>query len=704
MASVFLVAEADGTIGFGHLSQMRALWRALQALGVEAELLAVGPRPPDPPWQMSRWFQDVESAARWVVASSSAVTVWNVRRPLTPQAQELFRTLAGRKVWVADQPATPPPVDLLIVPSVVRRWHQQPQGAARVLFGPAYIPLDPVYESSPPPLEGRTDEVLLTLGGADQTGATLHILLALAGRRATVVIGPAFRARPQIRDAATAYGVRWVEAPERLDELLRSHRLVLSSGGDTLYEAAASGTPAWVAWEDPHEEEQAQAFVEAGTARVLGQGIALNRTVVLEAIETALSSATLLDAMARAGRALVDGHGAHRMAQAIMALDCTRDPQGAAVSLHQTDRAAEVPHSKPSLGQAEWEAVRSVLASGYLTQGPVVRQLEASWCRHTTMAFAACTGSGLGALRLSLVALEVNTGDEVIVPAYSCVALLNAILAVGGTPVLADVTQDAWTLAVADVRRRMTSRTTAIVAVHLFGMPAELPSLVSLGLPVIEDCAHGIGGRCGGKPFGSSGTLNIASFYGTKLLAGGEGGIVAGHDVGLIQRVRRVRDYGDQEANALHVNDKMTEIEAALVGAQLARLPELLTRRAERAARYQAALSVLSDDGVVVLPPDVPGRIWYRYPVRLVDHDARAVCRWMVAHGVRAEQPVWDLRTSRFWSPELPMTAEAFDRLVSLPLYPDLAEAQQERVVETFRQCLAHLSPTLGLTTVGVHR
>lgn len=702
MTSVFLVAEADGTIGFGHLSQMRALWRALQALRVEAELLAVGPRPPDPPWQMGRWFQDVESAARWVVASSSAVTIWNVRRPLTPQAQELFRALAGRKVWIADQPATPPPVDLLIVPSVVRRWHQQPQGAARVLFGPAYIPLDPVYESSPPPLEERTEEVLLTLGGADRTGATLHILPALAGRRATVVIGPAFRARPQIRDAAAAYGVRWVEAPERLDELLRSHRLVLSSGGDTLYEAAASGTPAWVAWEDPHEQEQAQVFAEAGTARVFGQGIALSRIVVQEAIETALSSATLLDAMARAGRALVDGHGAHRIAQAIVALDCTGDHHGAAVSLHQTDRAAEVPHSKPSLGQAEWEAVRSVLASGHLTQGPVVRQLEASWCRHTTMAFAACTGSGLGALRLSLVALEVSAGDEVIVPAYSCVALLNAVLAVGGTPVLADVTRDHWTIDTADVRRRMTSRTKAIVAVHLFGMPVELPSLVSLGLPVIEDCAHGIGGRCGGKPFGASGTLSIASFYGTKFLAGGEGGVVAGHARHLIERVKRARDYGDQEANALHLNDKMTEIEAALVAAQLARLPELLTRRAERAARYQTALSTLADGGLVALPPDVPGRIWYRYPVRLLEHDAKTVCHWMAAHGVRADQPVWDLRTSRFWSSEFPVTAEAFDRLVSLPLYPDLEDAQQERVVKTFRQCLARLFSAQG-PPVGVH-
>lgn len=352
-----------------------------------------------------------------------------------------------------------------------------------------------------------------------------------------------------------------------------------------------------------------------------------------------------------------------------------------------------VPHSKPSFGQAEWEAARSVLASGHLTQGPFVQQLEAAWCRHTMTQFAACTGSGLGALRLSLFALGVGAGDDVIVPAYSCVALLNAVLALGGTPVLADVTRDEWTIAVTDARRRLTHRTKAIVAVHLFGMPADLPALLSLGVPIIEDCAHGIGGRCGGKPFGASGTLTIASFYATKLLAGGEGGIVAGQDRVLIERVRRARDYSDQEASGVHLNDKMTEIEAALVSAQLARLPELLDRRAERAARYHAALAPLAEAGLVALPSETPGRIWYRYAVHLLDHDAQAVCRWMAAHGVRAEQPVWDLRTSRFWSPELTATADAFDRLVSLPLYPDLTADQQDRVVEALTQCLTRSSP-----------
>jgi dTDP-4-amino-4,6-dideoxygalactose transaminase len=349
---------------------------------------------------------------------------------------------------------------------------------------------------------------------------------------------------------------------------------------------------------------------------------------------------------------------------------------------------SEIQHSKPSLGKAEMDAVMSVLASGQLAQGPVVQRLEEEWCRQTSTQYAACVGSGLGALRLSLLALGIGSGDEVIVPAYSCVALLNAVLALDATPVLADVKRDDWTLSVEDVRRRITKKTRALVAVHLFGMPAWVTALLDLGLPVIEDCAHGIGGQCGNRPLGGIGTLNIGSFYATKMLAGGEGGIVAGNDSGLIQRVVQARQYNDQDPNRVYLNDKMTDLEAALVCVQLARLSEILSLRAKRAARYNAWLSSLVETGLIVLPIDTPGRIWYRYTVRLLHHDAKSVSHWMSAHKVRVEQPVWDLRGSRFWAVDLRASSEAFDRLVSLPLYPDLGEAEQEIVCETFTQCL----------------
>jgi dTDP-4-amino-4,6-dideoxygalactose transaminase len=291
---------------------------------------------------------------------------------------------------------------------------------------------------------------------------------------------------------------------------------------------------------------------------------------------------------------------------------------------------------------------------------------------------------GVAALRLGLLALGVGPGDEVIVPAYSCAALLNAPLSLGATPILADVELDDWTLAVEDVESRISPRTRVIVAVNLFGMPASLGELGALGVPVVEDCAHGIGGRTSAGPFGSGSGMSMSSFYATKLLGAGEGGIVAARDPGLVECARRARDYGDQLPDGRHLNDKPTDIQAAIALAQLRRLDEILSLRAERAARYSATLALLVDRGLIVLPAEREGRIWYRYVLRLRHGSAPEVCARMAARGVRAEQPVWDLRACEQWRTELVRTAEAFEHVVSLPLYPDLTEAEQERVCDMF--------------------
>jgi perosamine synthetase len=356
--------------------------------------------------------------------------------------------------------------------------------------------------------------------------------------------------------------------------------------------------------------------------------------------------------------------------------------EGTIMRLRLADRV--VPHSRPFVGADEADAAAAVVRSRALAQGPVAAELEREWCLASGADAAAGVASGVAALRLGLHALRIGPGDEVIVPAYSCVALLNAPLALGAKPVLADVVRDDWTLAVDDVARRVTPRTRAIVAVDLFGMPARLAELAQLGLPVLEDCAHGLGGRTDAGPFGSGSELSITSFYATKLLGAGEGGIVAARDRQLIERVRFARDYGDRLPSAQHLNDKLSDVHAAIALVQLSRLPEILRLRAERAAVYTSTLSPLAERGLVVLPDESPGRIWYRYAVRLVDGRAPELCERMAARGVRAEQPVWDLRGADQWSDGLDGTVEAFDRVVSLPLYPDLDPREQELVCDVF--------------------
>ena len=350
---------------------------------------------------------------------------------------------------------------------------------------------------------------------------------------------------------------------------------------------------------------------------------------------------------------------------------------------------AIIPHSRPFFGREEIDAVTRVIASRHIAEGVEVEHLESEWARTTGMSGAVCVGSGLAALRLALHSVGVTAGSEVIVPAYGCVAILNAVLALGATPVLADVEKDRWTLDPSSAAGHRTSRTAAVVAVHLFGMPARLGSLDPLGVPVIEDCAHGIGGRVEGKPFGGASAASIASFYATKLIAGGEGGVVASNHARVLAGVRAARNPSDQRPSPLHLNDKLTDLEAAIVRVQLARLEWTLSERAARARRYAEMLAPLASRGSIVLPEIVEGRIWYRYAVRLESHSADAIFRQLQGVGVHADQPVWDLRGVVKWSPEFRGSDLAFERLLSLPLYPDLSTAEQERVCDAVRDALA---------------
>ena len=347
-----------------------------------------------------------------------------------------------------------------------------------------------------------------------------------------------------------------------------------------------------------------------------------------------------------------------------------------------------IPHSRPFLGKEEVEAVSRVLASRHIAEGPEVESLEKEWSAATGTRGAACVGSGLAALRLTMHAMGVKQGGEVIVPAYSCISVLNAVLALGATPVLADVERDRWTLDPVSAAQQRTSRTKAIIAVHLFGMPARLGALEEIGVPVIEDCAHGIGGFVGKGPFGGATAASVASFYATKMIAAGEGGVVASNHEQILAAVRQARNPSDQTPNGVHLNDKMTDMEAAIARVQLSRLKWTLSEREKRARRYSQLLSDVADRGLLVLPGAAEGRIWYRYAVRLTHGSAAAVAGALQKQGIFADQPVWDLRGAVKWMAGLQGTEIAFDRVLSLPLYPDLTDAEQERVCERLTEVM----------------
>ncbi len=343
----------------------------------------------------------------------------------------------------------------------------------------------------------------------------------------------------------------------------------------------------------------------------------------------------------------------------------------------------EIPHNRLTFGQNECDAVLRTVRSGQWAQGPRVQELEAALARMSGVRHAVCVASGFAALRLALGALGIRAGDAVLVPAYSCVALANSVLAWGAAAVSVDVDATHWNIEAALCRSHAErGRPRATIAVNTFGAPAAVQEIVSGDVPVIEDCAHGFGLKSGGQWLGSRGQIGVLSFYATKLIGGGEGGAVLTNSDPIADFVRSARDYSDRPADGHRMNDKMNDLEASLVLAQLERLPEMIAAREAVANRYLERLSDGRFQRVYRLPPKIKARVWYRFAVEMLTTSAEKVVFGLERLGVHAACPVTDWRPAD--SPAAPIADRAYRMLVSLPLYPTLTEQERDCVVSAF--------------------
>jgi perosamine synthetase len=352
---------------------------------------------------------------------------------------------------------------------------------------------------------------------------------------------------------------------------------------------------------------------------------------------------------------------------------------------------AEIPHNRITHGTPEEDAVLRTVRSGKWANGPKVAELETALAQVAGVRHAVCVASGLGALRLALLGLGVKAGDRVLVPAYSCVALANAVLACGAAPVLADVTPHEWNFSIAEGRRmKAETHPRAAIAVHTFGAPAPVEEMLDWGIPIIEDCAHAFGMEVNGKPLGGRAHAAILSFYATKLMGAGEGGAVLTDSDKLARFIGSWRDYGDQSPDGTRLNDKMSDLEAALALCQLDRLPDMLSARRKRAEQYHAMLAREAERTRAFNLPDITSaRVWYRYPVEMARVEAREVVHQLLRFGIHAAQPVTDWRLKD--APPSPVADHAYKYLVSLPLYPTLTDEEQGRVISAFLEiCRDH--------------
>ncbi|MBI2321246.1 MAG: DegT/DnrJ/EryC1/StrS aminotransferase family protein, partial [Chloroflexi bacterium] len=246
------------------------------------------------------------------------------------------------------------------------------------------------------------------------------------------------------------------------------------------------------------------------------------------------------------------------------------------------------------LRREEVAYVDEIGRSGQGAHGPLTRELERSAARALGGRHAIAVSHGTAALHLALLSLDVGAGDEVIAPSYACAALLHAIHYTGATPVLVDIDPHTLNPTAEMVSHRLTPRTKAAIVTHTFGFPADVASIARLGVAVVEDCAQALGARYRGRPVGSWGRVAVCSFYATKMICAGEGGMVATNDARIAARVRDLSTPDLQPRYRVRYNYKLSDLAAGLALSQLRQLNGFVERRRAIAQRYIDALADFS--------------------------------------------------------------------------------------------------------------
>ena len=338
-----------------------------------------------------------------------------------------------------------------------------------------------------------------------------------------------------------------------------------------------------------------------------------------------------------------------------------------------------IPHSRPTLGEEEKKACLEVLDSLQIAQGEKVAAFEKAFCQFASRRYGVAVSSGTSALHLALLALGVSQGDEVIVPSFTCVALLHAVDAVGARPVVADIDLEDFNISVSEVKKKRTRKTKVVIAPHAFGRTARMEELISLGLPVIEDGTQALGAKIGNKTVGSFGAISVFSFYPTKMITTGEGGMVLTDSSRLAEKILDMRDYDKKKDYRFRTNAKMTDLEAALGIEQLKKLPDFIQKRREIASHYRKAFQTTA----AVLPVEDSYRdhVYFRYVVRM-PKQSKMWLKHLRTRGIDAKEPVFKPlhRYLHFPEPLFPSTAKAMKEACSLPIYPSLSHEDCERI------------------------
>jgi dTDP-4-amino-4,6-dideoxygalactose transaminase len=350
-----------------------------------------------------------------------------------------------------------------------------------------------------------------------------------------------------------------------------------------------------------------------------------------------------------------------------------------------------IPHSKPTLNKEEALAVVDVINSGYISQGKVVERFESDMARYIGIKGGVAVNSGTAAIHLSLISLGIKEGDDVAIPSYVCPALLNAINYVGANPLLIDINPDSYNISPDDLKKKLTKKTRAVIVPHIFGLPANIKDILSIGIPVIEDCAQSVGASYKERRVGSFADCAVFSFYATKVMTTGEGGMVVSNSNKILGKVRDLREYDHKADYIIRYNYKMTDIQAAIGISQLKKLNSFISNRKSIARLYTKRFSNLG----IAIPKVYPEseHIYFRYVIKKnpplppftkggMKGGLEEDLKFFEANGVKCMRPVFKPIHRYLGLRGFPETDRVWNELISIPIYPSLSDDEVKKILK----------------------
>lgn len=356
--------------------------------------------------------------------------------------------------------------------------------------------------------------------------------------------------------------------------------------------------------------------------------------------------------------------------------------------------------AKPLIGEEEKKAVSEVLDSGMIASGPKTKEFEEEFAKYVGTKYALATTSGTTALHLGLLSLGIKENDEVIIPSFSFIASVNSILFCNATPKFCDVDEKTFNIDVEKIESLITKKTKAIMPVHLYGLSANMKEIQKIAddhdILVIGDAAQAHGAALNGKMVGSFGNLECFSFYPTKNMTTGEGGMITTNDNELFEIANSIRNHGREktkwgyEHGRIGYNYRMTDISAAIGLEQLKKLPSFLKKRRENAKFYDKNLENVETPYVL----DDVKHAYHQYTIKCKNRDKllEELKKNEIGFGIYYPKPLHKYpHLEKFGHNDLKVSERLVNEVVSLPVHPALTKEELEKVVDVINKAYQHL-------------